>query len=399
MKRADSTPPWVALACGGTGGHLFPGLAVGEALEARGIEVRYLVSAKEVDQRIVRALPAEQVTTLPAVGLNGRGWLAFGRAWMASRRLVLRQFRLHPPAAVLAMGSFTSAPPVLAGRRVGAATYLHEANAIPGRANRWLAHVVDEAFVYFPRAAERLWHPRVRTVGLPLREPFRAPELDAGACRRALGLKPADPVLLVMGGSQGAHALNELALRTLPVLRIWMPPLQVLHLTGTANFESVRQAYRAAGVPAVVRPFLTEMELALGAATVAVSRAGAGSLAEFAAVRLPAVLVPLPTAADNHQHHNARTFAESGAARLLPQAEATPDSLTRELRPLLREPAQRRLLQLGLARWHTPEAADRLAEVLLRAVTARTPAAPVAVPASAGAPAAEVRPRTTPLST
>lgn len=394
MKPTTSNLPCVALACGGTGGHLFPGLAVGEVLEARGVEVRYLVSAKEVDQRIVHALPPEQVVTLPAVGLNGRGWLAFGRAWLASRRQVMRQFQRRPPAAVLAMGSFTSAPPILAGRRVGAATYLHEANAFPGRANRWLAHVVDEVFVYFPQAAERLWHPRVRAVGLPLRAPFRAPELEAGACRRALGLNPEAPVLLVLGGSQGAHALNELAVRTLPVLRLWVPQLQVLHLTGAADYEAVRQAYRAANVPAVVRPFLTEMELALGAATVAVSRAGAGSLAEFAAVRLPAVLVPLPTAADNHQYLNARAFADSGAARLLAQAEATPESLTRELRALLREPALRRSLQLGLARWHTPKAAERLAEVLVRAVTQRTPAAP----APTRSPEADARALPTPLS-
>ena len=385
MNRPHPAPPLVAIACGGTGGHLFPGLAVGEVLAARGLDVLYLVSRKEVDQQIVRGLPADLVAALPAVGLDGRGTLAFVRAWVASWREVRRLFRARPPGAVLAMGSFTSAPPVLAGQRRGAATFLHEANAIPGRANRWLAHVVDAAYVYFPEAAERLWHEHIHPVGMPLREAFRGPAPDPAGCRLALGLRPADPVLLITGGSQGARALNEIMLRTLPVLRLWEPRLQVIHLTGALDFESVRQAYRAQGFPGLVRPFLSEMDLALGAATAVVSRAGASFLAEVAAWRVPALLVPLPTAADNHQFHNARLFAASGAARLLPQAEATPEKLVWELRALLHEAPLRRSLQQGLARWHTPEAAERLAEALAAAAARRQPAArPATAPAAPG---------------
>jgi UDP-N-acetylglucosamine--N-acetylmuramyl-(pentapeptide) pyrophosphoryl-undecaprenol N-acetylglucosamine transferase len=359
-------PSLVAIACGGTGGHLFPGLAVAEELEAAGVAVQVLISHKDVDEQAVRGLPAEQVARLPAVALERGRWLAFARGLFKSVRVARRWFRERRPGAVLAMGGFTSLPPVLAGKRCGAATFLHEANAVPGRANRWLAHVVDEAFVHFPGAAERLWHQHVRVVGMPVRSRFQAG--DPAAARLALGLRPDDPVLLVTGGSQGAVALNDIALRTMPALRLLHPRLQVLHLTGSRDFERVRQGYASQRTPALVRPFLTEMELALGAASVTLSRAGASFLAEAAAVRVPALLVPLPSAVDNHQFHNARALAEAGAARLLAQAEATSEKVLWELRALIEDGPVRTRIQEAQARWHLDDAAQRVARVVLEAL-------------------------------
>jgi UDP-N-acetylglucosamine--N-acetylmuramyl-(pentapeptide) pyrophosphoryl-undecaprenol N-acetylglucosamine transferase len=381
--HAASAQPLVAIACGGTGGHLYPGLAIGESLESLGAEVHYLVSNKEVDQNAVRGLPPEQVGTLPAVGLDGRNLWAFARGFTRSLRVVRERFRARPPHAVLAMGGFTSAPPVVAARRHHAARFLHEANSIPGRANRWLAHLVDEAFVYFPGAAERLWHQHIRTVGMPVRPPFLA-GFEPESCRAALGLQPADPVLLVTGGSQGARALNELMVRTLPGLRLLEPRLQVLHLTGEADYDTVRKGYAAQSVPARVRPFLTEMELALGAATVMVSRAGASSIAETAALRVPALLVPLPSAVDNHQYHNARALVETGAARLLTQDGATPEKVVWELRALLQDGPVREGVRQQLARWHSPEAARTVAEAILGTIVPG--GARVASPRTAGEP-------------
>ena len=359
-------PPLVAIACGGTGGHLFPGLAVAEVLEGEGVATQLLISPKEVDEQAVRGLAAEQVARLPAVGLDRGRWLAFASGLLKSLRVARRRFRERRPGAVLAMGGFTSLPPVLAGRQGGAATFLHEANAIPGRANRWLAHVVDEAFVHFPGAAERLWHQRVRVVGMPVRSGFRPGE--PAAARLALGLRPADPVLLVTGGSQGAAALNDIVLRTMPALRLLHPRLQVLHLTGSLDFERVRQGYASQNTPAVVRPFLTEMELALGAASVTLSRAGASFLAETAAMRVPPLLVPLPSAADNHQYHNARAMVEADAARLLTQAEATPEKVLWELRALLEDGRLRARIQSAQALWHVGDAAHQVARVILAAL-------------------------------
>ena len=359
-------PPLVAIACGGTGGHLFPGLAVAEVLEGEGVATQLLISPKEVDDQAVRGLPEEQVTRLPAVGLERGRWLAFARGLRESLRVARRVFRERRPGAVLAMGGFTSLAPVLAGRRCGAATFLHEANAIPGRANRWLAHVVNEAMVHFPGAAERLWHQRVRVVGMPVRSQFRAGE--AATARLALGLRPDDPVLLITGGSQGAVALNDLALRTMPALRLLHPRLQVLHLTGVLDCDRVRQGYARQAMPATVRPFLPEMELALGAASVALSRAGASFLAEAAALRVPSLLVPLPSAVDNHQYHNARAMVDAGAARLLLQADATPAKALWELRALLDDGPLRTRMQSAQAAWHVADAAQQVARVILHAL-------------------------------
>jgi UDP-N-acetylglucosamine--N-acetylmuramyl-(pentapeptide) pyrophosphoryl-undecaprenol N-acetylglucosamine transferase len=355
--------PIVAIACGGTGGHLFPGIAVGRALRARGADVTLLISRKEIDQLATRGAGDFPTVALPAVGWNGRNPLAFllgfGRAWRAVRAA----FRRQRPHAVLAMGGFTSAPPVLAGRARGAATFLHEANTIPGRANRWLARRVDEAFVFFPAAAARLGRPAARVVGMPVREEF-VPRDPAGA-RAALGLDPARPVLLVMGGSQGARGINDLMLRSVARLSAAVPRLQFLHLAGMADQARLRDAYRAAGVSAAVYGFLAEMDLALAAATVAVSRAGAGALAELAALRLPAVLIPYPAAADDHQRHNARAFVESGAARCLEQAGATPEQLAAAVSELAGNAAVRAAVQAALARWHSPAAAGIMADCIL----------------------------------
>lgn len=169
---ARASLPSVAIACGGTGGHLFPGLAVGEQLLRRGLAVTLLVSPKEVDQAAVRNIRDMRIATLPAVALTGKNFAGFLRGGLRSYRECRKLFRVHPPAAVLAMGGFTSAPPMLAGRRAGAKTFLHESNAIPGRANRWLSWVVDRAFVGFAEAAPRLHTGRVTVTGTPVRPQF-----------------------------------------------------------------------------------------------------------------------------------------------------------------------------------------------------------------------------------
>jgi UDP-N-acetylglucosamine--N-acetylmuramyl-(pentapeptide) pyrophosphoryl-undecaprenol N-acetylglucosamine transferase len=378
----------VAIACGGTGGHFFPGLAVADALVRRGCRVMLLISPKEVDQRAVEQVSGIEISILPAVGLKRGGEFSFVRGFTRSYRAARAIFQTRPPQAALAMGGFTSAPPILAGRSTGARTFLHESNTIPGRANRWLSWVVDQAFVGFPSAAGRLHNRRVTVSGTPVRSQFRTS--DRASCRTALGLDPSRPVFLVMGGSQGASGVNELVIRSLPLLAERAPNLQWLHLAGPGDAEKVTQAYAALALKAVVHPFFPKMELALGAATVAVSRSGASSLAELAAMRVPAVLVPFPAATDNHQFHNARAFEATGAARLLEQKSATPETLAHLLCDLLEKPIVREQVQNSLAQWHTPQAAERIAEIMLHAMGIQTPAlrradSPSAVPPGSAA--------------
>jgi UDP-N-acetylglucosamine--N-acetylmuramyl-(pentapeptide) pyrophosphoryl-undecaprenol N-acetylglucosamine transferase len=413
MTPATPTPPvrvsaeFIAIACGGTGGHLFPGLAVAEQLVKRGCAVTLLISPKEVDQAAVKHAQGVEVVTLPAVAMQRGSRLAFLRGCWQSWRAARELFQTRPPHAALAMGGFTSAPPILAARSLGAKTFLHESNTIPGRANRWLARFVDQAFVGFPSTVSRL-HVREATVtGTPVRlgvflplparnergegrgegrpdettsSPQPSPPSAGGegetaarfqaraSCRTALGLDPAKPVLLVMGGSQGASGINEMVLSALPILAKCAPHWQWLHLTGPNDFEKVKRAYAALNVKAVVHPFFAEMNLALGAATAAVSRAGASSLAELAAMRLPSLLVPFPYAADNHQFHNARAFAESGAALLLEQKDATPEKVAGLLVELVENATAREKIQTALERWHAPKAAEQIAEAILKAV-------------------------------
>ena len=353
----------IAIACGGTGGHLFPGLAVAERLLQRNCSVLLLISPKEVDQQGVRQAAGMEVATLPAVGLTRGRLLAFLRGFAQSYRTARKTFQRQPPMAALAMGGFTSAPPVLAARRLGARTFLHESNTIPGRANRWLARVVTGAFCGFPSTVGRLRHRNVTVTGTPVRPQFRP--RDVAACREELGLDPARPVVLVMGGSQGAGGINELVRASLPALSKQVPDWQWIHLAGPSDAEHLRQAYGASQLKALVHPFFPEMELALGAATAAISRAGASSLAELAAMRVPAVLVPYPFATDNHQFHNARAFETTGAARLLEQATATPEALCGVLSDLVQNAAARAQMQSALAQWHAPRAADEIADAIL----------------------------------
>lgn len=363
MARSSQPKPLVAIACGGTGGHFFPGIAVADQLRLRGCEVTLLISPKEVDQEAVKNALGMKVATLPAVAMTrgrfGPFLLGFWKSYRASKQL----FRARPPEAVLAMGGFTSAPPVMAGRSFGAATFLHESNTIPGKANRWLAHFVSQAFVGFPTAAGRLHNTNILCTGTPVRPQFEVTE--PASCRMALGLDAKRPTLLIMGGSQGASGINDLVVQSLPHLLKAAPDLQFLHLTGPNDVSKVESGYAAHQARVIVRPFLTEMELALGAATVAVSRAGASSLAELAAMQLPAVLIPYPTAADNHQFHNARALAESGAALMLPQRGATAPELAAHVLSIATDPARRASMAKALERWHTADAAELIAERMI----------------------------------
>jgi UDP-N-acetylglucosamine--N-acetylmuramyl-(pentapeptide) pyrophosphoryl-undecaprenol N-acetylglucosamine transferase len=363
MSPATQSTPLVAIACGGTGGHLFPGLAVAEQLINRGCDVTLMVSPKDVDQRALQTVRGMEVVTLPALGLRRGGEFEFLRGFGRSYRAARRLFRGRPPRAALAMGGFTSAAPILAAKAAGARTSLHESNTVPGRANRLLSWVVNRACVGFPSAAGRLHARTISVTGTPVRSQFS--RRDSAGCRAELGLDPARPTVLVMGGSQGAGPINELVMRSLPVMVEQAPDWQWLHLTGNDDAERVRRAYQELNATAVVHPFFDRMEIALGAATAAISRAGASSLAEFAAVRLPAVLVPYPAATGNHQFHNARAFEQSGAARLLEQRDATPRALVQLLMDLVANPHTRHEMQSALAQWHNPHAAEQIADAAI----------------------------------
>ena len=354
----------IAIACGGTGGHLFPGLAVGDALVARGCEVTLLVSSREVDQTAVKSAYGMEVESLPVVGLS-RNLPRFAASFWSSLGQCRKLFCDKPPDAVLAMGGFTSAPPVIAGKMIGARIFLHEANAIPGRAVKLLAPLADEVFVQFPTAMPRVLSTNIRATGLPVRSALEP--IEKADARTSLGLADHRPVLLVMGGSQGAQSINQALVGALPRLAKALPELQFIHLTGTGSVEPVRQAYDALGLSAVVRPFLTEMEYALGAADLALSRSGASSLAEFSAMELPAILIPYPTAVDDHQRLNARSFVDIGAARCFHQKQLTSNLLVSQLSELFGSPARLEAMAGAMKQWKSAQATGEVVQRIFEA--------------------------------
>jgi len=362
--------PLVAIACGGTGGHLFPGLAVGAALARQGAALSYLVSTKEVDQRAVRGVSEGTVEAIEGVGLEfRRPWRFLVGLWRAvgSARA---SFRRRRPDAVLAMGGFTAVAPVWVARRFGLPIFLHDSNVVPGRASRWMARWVHTAFLGFPEALGGLKASRVLACGTPVRASIRP--MDPIKCREMLGLELNRPTLLVTGGSQGAHGVNRLVVEALPTLAQRCPDLQYLHLTGASDWEATASAYRRCGRKALVRGFTDEMECFLGAADVVISRAGGSSLAELAAMRVAAILVPYPAATDDHQLRNAQVVADTGGARLCEQGRTTPIQLAQEVIDLLRNPEQRRAMGTALGARYRPAAAVEMAEVILGAISERS---------------------------
>lgn len=361
----------MAIACGGTGGHLFPGMAVAGALRELGFDCALLVSEKEIDHRALEGQNDFLVHTLPSVGLAGMSFVGFLNGFLKSFKTMRGWCRAYRPCAVLAMGGFTSTAPLLAGRFAGVPTFVHEANAFPGKANRWFAPWVDLAFTGFESASLRLASQFVRVTGTPVRSLFRP--IDPAAARLALGLAPQRPVLLITGGSQGARGLNRAVLNWLPQAVRLVPGMQVLHLTGSLDFEETRSRYAALGVMATVKPFLTEMDLALGAATLAISRAGASSSAEYAAMHVPTILVPYPAAADDHQSFNAAEYERTGAAVVVREADLGKASTLELVVDLMTHPERRASLADAMGAWHSSNAARHIATAMKDVITERFP--------------------------
>jgi UDP-N-acetylglucosamine--N-acetylmuramyl-(pentapeptide) pyrophosphoryl-undecaprenol N-acetylglucosamine transferase len=341
---------------GGTGGHVFPALAVANLLREQGMDVFWIGTRKGMEARLVppQGIAMEWITI---EGLRGKGLRTLLAApWRLA--LALREaatiLRRRHPSVVLGMGGFASGPGGLTARLLGLPLVIQEQNRVPGLTNRWLARIADRVFEAFPGSFPR------RRGAVACGNPVR-PEISSlkGPAERMAHRAPPRH-LLVLGGSLGARALNDCIAGAVATLPAALRP-EILHQAGTLTLDAARAAYAAAGVSAQVTPFVDDMAAAYAWADLVVCRAGALTVAELAAVGLAAILIPYPHAADDHQTGNARYLADAGAARLLPQSELTPDSLGTLLAELLGEPG--RLLAMaeaarGRAR---PEAARQIA--------------------------------------
>jgi UDP-N-acetylglucosamine--N-acetylmuramyl-(pentapeptide) pyrophosphoryl-undecaprenol N-acetylglucosamine transferase len=328
------------IAAGGTGGHFYPGLALGRELARRGWQVLFMVKEGDLS---APALDAEGLAyaEIPAAALprspNPLLHLRFLLKFLAGLRRTWRILSDYAPDAVFGAGSYVSFPAVLLAWLRGIPRIIHESNAVFGLGNRIAGSFCPAVALGLPVEADPFPGKTVMT-GTPVRGSI-PPKVSREEARKRLGLKLSVPAIAAFGGSQGAAALNSALAAAAAVLKAAGADFQVLHVAGKGNAEKTRQAYGAAGLggdPGVkVLDYCAEMDLLYAAADIIVSRSGASTVAELAAVKKPAILVPLPASAGGHQRANAAVLARAGAAVSLPQDAGLPEALAAELRRLL----------------------------------------------------------------
>ena len=362
----------VVIAGGGTGGHLFPGIALAEELKARGHEILFVGTARGIEARVLPAqgwpLELIDVAGIKRAGLVGalRGLGRVPRALWQSRRL-LRRFGAD---LVVGVGGYASGPVVLTAALGGRPTAILEQNSIPGITNRILGKIVRRVYTSFAEAHRFFPARKTRLVGNPVRAALRAAARAAlqqgDAASHKEGAAPQQTRLLVCGGSQGAHAVNELVAGALERLRAEGKSLpRVLHQTGARDREPIAARYAKAGIPVDVREFIDDMAGALADADVVVGRAGATTIAELTAFARPSLLIPFPFAADDHQRVNARALEQAGAAIVLDETTTSADALARALGPLLEDAALRARMSSAARGLGKPDAARDIADELI----------------------------------
>lgn len=362
-------PLRVMIAGGGTGGHLFPGIALAEQVRAAGGEVRFVGTDRGIESRV---LPEEgwPLAKIEVSGIKGRGikglitgLLRLPRAWLQSRGII-REFA---PDVVVGVGGYASGPIVATAWLMGKPTAILEQNSIPGITNRILGKLVKRVFATFPDRLGRFPANKVVVAGNPIRkalldklEDAREREVLVGADR---GARP--PRLFVFGGSQGARAINQAMIDSAAALAEALPGLEIWHQTGNAELERTREGYARAGLtePRVrVVPFIRDMSEPYSWCDLVVCRAGATSLSELAAVGCPALLIPFPHATDDHQTHNTTSLVEAGAAVVVAERDLSSERLVGEVTGLLGDPSKlARMREKMLAAAKPKAAADILA--------------------------------------
>lgn len=355
-------PHTVILAGGGTGGHVYPALAMGDALRARGHTVHYYGDAARLEGRVAaqrgymfRGVDAAQ---FPRAGLLAR--VKFARSLLSSVRAARALLVADKATLVLGVGGYVMAPTVLAAWTLGIPAAIHESNVAPGMANRLCARVARLVLLTYAETAGRLpGNAEKQVVGCPVNPAVLEGERAAAAAR--YGLDPARPVLVSVGGSLGAAKLNEL---TIALARDPQRTYQILHVTGPKYEADIRAAYGELPAGVVVRGYEDRMADAFAVADLVLCRAGSSTLAEVCAVGKASVLLPSPNVTDNHQEANARGLERAGAAIVLLEGTMVTSDVVDQLRALMADPARREGMEIaarGLAR---PDVAAHVADLL-----------------------------------
>ncbi len=354
----------VLIAAGGTGGHIYPGIAVAQEIMRRDAKstVRFVGTARGLENRLVPQAGFE-LSLIDSAGLKNvslvarmKGLAILPKSFVSARR-VIREFK---PDVVVGAGGYVSGPVVLMAAFLRRPTLVMESNALPGWTNRVLARFVNRAAVSFEQAL-----PYFRGKGVVTGNPVRREFFEIPAKHR----EPGKLSLLIFGGSQGARAINEAMVAALPLLQELPVALRIKHQTGPADFEKVKAAYTAAGwdEKADVRSYLDNMMNDFAEADLVICRAGATTTAELIAAGKASIMVPFPYAADDHQRKNAEALQAAGAARMIVQQELSGERLVKEIRDLSQDPSQIDRMEeasKGLAHGDSAVAATNLIEEL-----------------------------------
>ena len=353
----------VVIAGGGTGGHLFPGLAVAEELRGRGHEVHFVGTEQGIEAKVIpgQNFGLDFIDVRGLKGANLRGRLQTLTALPRALYQSLTILRRVKPQLVLGVGGYASGPVLVAAELVGLPTAILEQNSIPGITNRTLGKIVDLVFGTFAAAVRYFPEQKYRLMGNPVRQQIRdlysaRPELVEGAST-SLRAAQGERFLLVMGGSQGAQAVNDLVCGAMAILAAKKKAPTLLHQTGANDLARVQALYQTSQVAVTVTAFIDDVASALAQSELVVSRAGATTLSELHLAGVPAILIPYPHAADDHQTSNARACEEKGAAIVCVQEATTAESLAKTIDDLLSNKAllaemERRARQLSRPRAH-----------------------------------------------
>jgi len=353
----------IIIAGGGTGGHLFPGIAVAEEFQKRDPQNRviFIGTRRGIEHRLLGTLGYE-LRLIEVEGLKGRGLKALIKgAWaipvsMMQSRRILADFR---PDVVLGVGGYASGPAVMAAYLMGCPTAIAEQNALAGNTNRILGKFVDRIFLTYEQSKGRFPARKVSVTGNPVRAAFAASLKESPKTR-------AFRQILIFGGSQGAAAINKTVVAMLPLLQKIKDRVRVVHQTGERDEETVRQAYAKAGMEAEVRPFIVDMVSAYAASDLIICRAGATSLAEITVAGKASVLIPFPYAADDHQTENARAMVEAGAAAMIRESDLTAETLYSLVASLLGDDKKLRGMEEKSKTLGRPDAAASIVDACIK---------------------------------
>lgn len=357
----------IVVMAGGTGGHVFPGLATAEQLQRAGCEVKWLGTRKGIEARLVPAAGIE-IRYLHVSGIRGKGLAKLLLAPFQLLRALLEALlilRKLNPDCVLGMGGFAAGPGGLAAWLMRKPLIIHEQNAVAGTTNRLLAYIATRIYTAFPDAFPG--NPKAQQVGNPIRSALsHLPEpvaYSAGGAEKREALK-----LLVLGGSLGAKPINDLLLETLSDLKkkgVLGATLKVWHQAGAAHYQSVQERYTELGLSGRVDAFIEDMPAAYQWANLIICRAGALTVSEIAAVGRASILIPFPYAIDDHQTRNAEWLAKADAAVLLPQSSLEPSKLGEILQSFAAAPERLSMMAVNARKLARPQAAEQLAQACM----------------------------------